>query len=699
VEREQRGDREDRAGCQDSLFAALIPAAAAGTLVFARLLPIRFEYRPNDLGVVSATTLAQYPTQQEIFWLLFAALVASLLTWVSLYLLRGAQPLGRAGIALEALGVLGLFGLLYLPALAGGLLFLGCLGSGGLLLQRRSLAARSAPLDASASSPPSLVPWGRWSVFIVLVALLSTSFSPRDAGFFAGLAGLVHGAGDLRLTSDTWLCVGEYGQHLFWADSIRQGGFQGLDFFSLYGPLQSLGLVGAWSVLGRSIATYEAYLGLRLALGMAAFLTLVLVLVRNRGVLLVAPLLVPFVSLRVGLGLAGLCLLSRCLAGRATVAAPLAGFVSGIAVLFSQEFGLALGAVSVLALALRADLRIALGFTTGWAFPVVAVALWFLEGGALQAMVADIVGYPVAMTAGFGNLPFPSLLQRLPLDLAPWRDVKIRVAYSVPAILVGAALLALPLRELDVRSPSASLLRVRTVLLADPARATTLLTALFGLLAFRSALGRSDAPHIFATIPMSAAVLLVGLDRTVAFWRDPSRRALATWRTALLVLFVFQSGFVAAARPWDKVLHARREIAQVVDGPAARGDSRVRWLVAWIRQQTRPDEKVWFLPNIPVYYYLTERPNPTRFAMGSQIITNAHREEVLADLATNPPGYVVWDQRNLRIDDIPDRLNLGAEIMAWLDSHYVTRLEERDFVILERRKPSRPDVNRPRGNP
>jgi hypothetical protein len=692
VERDQRGDREESAGGEDPLLVALIPAAAAATLVCAYLLPIRFQYRANDLGVVSATTLAQYPTQQETFWLLFATVVAGLLSWGALRALRGIRPLGRVGIGLEALGVMALLGLLHLPALLGAGLFLGCLAGGGLLLWR-SLPAPSAPLYTPARPTPSPVTWGRWAAYVVLVALLSTSFTPNDAGLFAGVAKLVHGASDLHVATDTWLCVGEYGQHLFWADSIRQGGFQGLDFFSLYGPLQSLGLVGAWSVLGRSIATYEIYLGLRLALGMAAFLALVLILVRNRGVLLVAPLLVPVVSLRVGLGLAGLCLLSRCLVGRASLAAPLAGFVGGVAVLFSQEFGLALGAVSVLALALRGDLRIALGFSAGLTLPMGAVALWFLAGGALQAMVTDIVGYPVAMTAGFGNLPFPPLFQRLPLDLAPWQDAKLRVAYAVPAILVGGTLLTLPLRELDVRAPRASLVRLRRVLLDDPARATALLTALFGLLAFRSALGRSDAPHIFATIPMAAALLSVGLDRSIALWRDPAHRARAGWRIAILVLLVLQSGFVAVARPWQDVLHARREIAEIVTGPTARGSSRVRWLVAWIRQQTGPDESVWFLPNAPLYYYLTERANPTRFAMGSQIATDVHRREVLADLVANPPSYVVWDQRNLRIDGVPDRLNLGAEIMAWLDRHYVTRLEERDFIILARREPSRPDVN------
>ncbi len=55
----------------DGTVAAL-PIAAAFTLLLARLLPIHFEYRPNQLGIVSWTTERQYPLQQETFWAIFA---------------------------------------------------------------------------------------------------------------------------------------------------------------------------------------------------------------------------------------------------------------------------------------------------------------------------------------------------------------------------------------------------------------------------------------------------------------------------------------------------------------------------------------------------------------------------------------------------------------------------------------------------
>jgi hypothetical protein len=148
--RVSRSEHEASPRVPDHVRVAVIPAAAAASLLLARSLPIRFDYQPNDLGVVSKTTLAGYPTQQETFWLVFATGVASLLTWSAVRGLRRVRLEARAGIALEALGAGALAALLYLPRLPGSLLFLLCGFAGFLLIPWWSRSTRASPRDSAA---------------------------------------------------------------------------------------------------------------------------------------------------------------------------------------------------------------------------------------------------------------------------------------------------------------------------------------------------------------------------------------------------------------------------------------------------------------------------------------------------------------------------------------------------------------------
>ena len=100
------------------------------------------------------------------------------------------------------------------------------------------------------------------------------------------------------------------------------------------------------------------------------------------------------------------------------------------------------------------------------------------------------------------------------------------------------------------------------------------------------------------------------------------------------------------------------------------GSWKLDRVTRWIRQRTRPTDPVLFLPNNAAYYYLTDRPSPIRFVMGHQIVTQAHRDEVLADLQANPPRFIVWDHDALRIDGLSDELVFGTELLRWIEENY-----------------------------
>src|SRR5262247_4235378 len=78
---------------------AALPIAAAATLLAARALPLRFEYQPNALGIVSAATEARYPLQQETFWVAFALGFGTLAALaVARWLARADLPPARVAL-------------------------------------------------------------------------------------------------------------------------------------------------------------------------------------------------------------------------------------------------------------------------------------------------------------------------------------------------------------------------------------------------------------------------------------------------------------------------------------------------------------------------------------------------------------------------------------------------------------------------
>ena len=202
-----------------------------------------------------------------------------------------------------------------------------------------------------------------------------------------------------------------------------------------------------------------------------------------------------------------------------------------------------------------------------------------------------------------------------------------------------------------------------------------------------ASLRRSPRPAI---APAAALLLGVALDRAVESFSH-GRRGLGVWRVAALLLLVLHTGFVEIAQPLENArgtVTAARVLWAKGNHPV--GDENVESVVLFIRNQPTADAAVLFLPNAAAYYYLTERRYPTRFVLGSQLVTEAHRSEFRADLVADPPAFVVWDDAALRVDGLSDEVVFGGELLAWIDAHYV---EVKRFgavrILAPRRVPAR----------
>jgi len=557
------------------------------------------------------------------------------------------------------------------------------------LLARRGARIADAEGVAPVADPPSTL--FRWlPLFLAAGILLAPSF-------WVHWFNVTHAVPDAELSFDNFKFMAETGQHLAWADALREGRLHGRDFFCLYGPLYDLGIVGVWSAFGRSVAGVGFYLACTRVLGWACLFLAVAALVRRKPVLLVAPFLLPYVKLRVGLALLAFCLFAVWLrTGRRSFAAG-AGVVTGASLLFSQEFGLAFALAALVGFAIRRAGQAAALFGAGLLVPLVVVFGWYAHAGALVEMLRDIAAYPGYVIAGYANLPYPGLVPALPLDLGGFgRESSTfeRFGYALPLVYVAAAALAIDVGRFDVRRPLVSARAAVVSLAADPVRLAAFTLAVFGGISFRSALGRSDLGHLQGIAPAAVALLCLAFDRLfAALGEGGAARRIAGARVALLAVFVVGSGFVETAAPIESASRSVRSAARLaVAGYEPAGSRRVLRVVRWVQLNTAPGEPVLFLPENAAYYYLTGRASPIRFVLGSQIIGDEHRAEVLADLEARPPRYIVWDHDALVVDGIPHEQVYGAELLDFFDANYVIETRLGTIEILRR-------VGAPAGRP
>ncbi len=650
-------------GARDSGLVAALPLAATAALLSARLLPLRFEYQENALGIVSLASLDRYPQQQETFWLFTSVGVAAAAAWgASRWLARrSAGP----RVAVEVLAVGSLLALLWLPGPVGPPVA-AALAVAALLLRGSGSKAPSAPaLDPVALSP------GRVALLSGAALLLALALT---SDFHANLWSVLHRFPDEARVLDGFPFMGETGQHLAWANALGDGRFHGKDFFCLYGPLYDLGLLGVWSAFGRSIVAWDLYFSATRVLALAGLLVLTALLVRRRILVLAVPLLLPWINLRSGLAFIGLCFLLGWLLSRRASLVALAGFTAGVSLLFSQEFGLAFCLVAALVFLLHAAWRPALVFIVAGAAVIVPLFAWYAANDALLPMLHEVVGYPAYIFAGYAKAPFPALAAWIPFSISDWGGRELlafQLGYGVPAVCLGGLLLALPISRLDPRAPLASARQIVEALRADPVRTGILAVAVFGMLAFRTALGRSDLKHMIDTMPAAVVLLVVAVDRGISCWRSGAWPAgLAAWRAAAFAVLIANLGFSLPAEPLKNLSRSLSRVSVWRDGRVAVGDPRVMQVVRWVQLHTDDGEPVLFLPNNGAYYYLSDRPNPIRFVMGHQIVTQAHRDEVLAQLRARPPRYLVWDDGALRVDGLADELVFGEPLLRWLEESY-----------------------------
>jgi 4-amino-4-deoxy-L-arabinose transferase-like glycosyltransferase len=478
-----------------------------------------------------------------------------------------------------------------------------------------------------------------------------------------------------------WVVLSEEGEALAWVDTVLRGRALSRDVFCLYGPLSTWAVALLFGVFGPSLGLWRTWIFALNAVALFATYLLLRQLLRTRAGSLAATAVIglmcsppiPGMSWsisRVGLGLAALACLTRSRADsqRAERWSLATGALLGVALLYSQEVGLACSAgVGAALLLTRQDrLRALLWTAAGAALVLLPCAAYLAANASFGATIDNLFLFPRVRLLGFDTFPFP--------EFAPTGE-SLR-AYGIPVILAVSGF-----------STATKLLRgdrdART--LADVA------LFVFGALLFNSALSRPDDTHLLFAAP-PAMILLAGLMEDGCFALSSRRhRVAASLGLVLGALALALWGNTAAVNLASLAAPAPaglRPLALPRGGGALLPDAFAHDLeavVSEIQSRTTTDEPFWVFPNEALLYFLADRPQPTRFPLAHFAVTSAQRLELIDQLERVRPHYTVLYRNAWPVDGIRYEVSL-PEVLAYLNANYELDSNIGVFSILRRRR-------------
>ena len=254
------------------------------------------------------------------------------------------------------------------------------------------------------------------------------------------------------------------------------------------------------------------------------------------------------------------------------------------------------------------------------------------------------------------GLPFPSLLPELTklVSLDAWKAFLLSTTFKwyIPVLVYVIGIIKLTYLAINRRFER------------EDWKLVLLLIA--GITFFRSALGRSDYVHLlFATPPFWLLCILL-LERTVISTTASLREGATTIRRlntgiqavlTAIILLTFGWYLFTAYKPLQAAEGRLRSLTShgtipsdhvplsierggTVRIPKQQADSIGR-IVEYIQTHTEPDEHIFDLTNHGAYYFLANRPNPTRYYLAAYAATEEMQKEVVADLERKRPQYVL----------------------------------------------------------
>jgi hypothetical protein len=221
-----------------------------------------------------------------------------------------------------------------------------------------------------------------------------------------------------------------------------------------------------------------------------------------------------------------------------------------------------------------------------------------------------------------------------------------------------------------------------------------ILLLLVNIVYYKRGLDRSDSGHALMGSHFGWILLLFLLTKAVRF--NP--------RYALLYLFLVTSLFI----PTPTLREGKTTLPDQLDRFATKNSIEVTGrikiseprlgqlflspeqahtmvqVLQFFEKTTLPTEYIWDFTNQGAFYFLTDRKNPTRYALTQLVITEDQQKEVIRNLKEYPPRWIIfrsqthWDE----IDGVDTYLRHYL-LSDYLLRHYKPAARIANFILLE----------------
>ena len=308
------------------------------------------------------------------------------------------------------------------------------------------------------------------------------------------------------------------------------------------------------------------------------------------------------------------------------------------------------------------------------------VFFFFLSGGLPDLFYANLI-WPLTRYHNVNHVPYGYGLGALYYE--HYREI-LQSLGSAPVSRVMALLFIMPL--LIVFGLPLILMVLGGLSLLKKVRRANILNApmltywLAGSAFLIAEIHRKDIMHLIYGSPLLLIILFVIC--SYLFANKSFYKLIITLITSCMILFGGYNAFIAANANQEIV--TRRGILY-----GFKKDSALKFLI----EHTKPGDYAFIYPYYPMYYFLADIKNPTRYSiLLYHINTEAQFSEVIDNLEANKVKYVLWDTLvsgiNIKIwfpqYEHPANENLHLE--QYLEDNYDIIGIENGFRILCRRE-------------